>query len=161
MAADNDNGLDPSRMIWIGGIVLLAFGLGIVLLRPPEAPREALPTPGPSPEVGSLQCLDGKVFRSMDEIVGQAREDGGFPTKGRWTITFAGGGYVLDQIGAHEAGRYRCDGATIHASSALGSHRGHRDDAAGRLAWDGQGYELTDAGPPVHTATPATTTTSG
>ena len=103
------------------------------------------------------QCLDGKLFRSIDEIVGQPHEDG-FPTRGYWTLTFASGGYVLDQMGVREAGSYRCDGSVLLASSALGSHRAQLDPVGTRLAWDGLGFELSDAST---VPSPMSTTTSG
>lgn len=145
--------LDPTRLIWLGLMVLASFGLGVVLLGPPEIPEEEMPTPGPSPEIASIQCLDGMIFRSVDELSGQPTADG-FPTRGYWTLTFKDGGYVLDQSGVHEAGRYRCDGATLLASSPLSSHRGQIDAAGARIAWDGQGFERAEY-------PPKTTTTSG
>jgi len=150
----HENPFDPTKMVWFGLIVLAIIGLGIAMLQPPGQTPEAAATPAPSPEIASLQCLDGKTYRSVDEIASQPRE-GEFLPRSRWTIAFANGGYVVDQAGVSEAGRYRCDGATVVAKNALGSHRGFIDAAAGRLAWDGQGFELVDPA-----ATPATTTTS-
>jgi hypothetical protein len=152
--------LDPTRLVWLGLVVLASFGLGVVLLGPPEAPEEEVATPGPSPETASLQCLDGMVFRSIDQLGGQPTADG-FPSRGYWTVTFKDGGYVLDQSGVHEAGRYRCDGATLLASSPLASHRGQIDAAGGRIAWDGQGFERTEGGAPAQPDAPKTVTTSG
>ena len=151
--------LDPTRMVWLGLVLLASFGLAFVMIRPPAIPEQEQPTPGPSPEVASLQCLDGMVFRSIDELSGQPDADG-FPTRGYWTVTFRDGGYVLDQSGVHEAGRYRCDGATVLASGTLASHRGqlHGDDRE-RLAWDGQGFERADTAAPE--SSPLTASTSG
>lgn len=152
---ETESPFDPSKLVWFGLIVVTIFGLGIAVLRPPDfSEHPEMPTPGPSPEVGTLQCLDGKTFRSVDEYAGPPAENG-FPVRGHWTLRFADGGYLLDQFGAHEAGRYRCDGSIVNASNPLGSHRGQNDVAGGRLAWDGQGYEL------VETPAPKTATTSG
>lgn len=154
--------LDPTRLIWLGLILLASFGLGAVLLGPPRAPEQEKATPGPSPAIASLQCLDGWVFRSIDELAGQPDADG-FPTRGYWTVTFEDGGYVLDQSGVHEAGRYRCDGATVLASSSLASHRGQLNGDGERLAWDGQGFVRTERLPEatVPPDAPRTVSTSG
>lgn len=162
---DRENPLEPMRLLWFGLIALTIFGLGVVVLKPPRGPEEEKPTPAPSPEIASLQCLDGKTFRSVDEIAAQQHDDG-VPTKGFWTITFGGGGYVVNHVGVQEAGRYRCNGGTVIASSALGSHHGQYDAPGGRLAWDGQGYELVTPGagtpePTPETPEPGTVSTSG
>lgn len=154
--------LDPTRLIWLGLLVLAGFGIAAVMLKPPEYVEETA-TPGPSPEVASLQCLDGKTFRSIDELSGQPNADG-FPTRGYWTVTFAEGRYVFDVAGVHEAGRYRCDGSTIYASSPLASHKGQLHPDGEQLAWDGQGFVLgspTPGGSAPQTPSPPTTSTSG
>jgi hypothetical protein len=145
--------LDPTKMIWMGLVALAAIGIVAAAISRNEFPEEEAATPGPSPAAATLQCLDGKTYRSVEKLSGQTDADG-FPTRAYWTLTFAEGGYVLDQGGVHEAGRYRCDGFKLSASGSLGSHRGQLEPNGPHLEWDGLGYETDSA------ATPAVTTTT-
>lgn len=153
--------LDTTRLVWFGLIALASVGVIAAAIgrRNDLYTEEEVATPPPTPEAATLQCLDGKVYRSIDKLTGQPDAEG-FPVREHWTLTFKDGNYVLDQGGVHEAGRYRCDGYKLSASGAVASHRGQIEANGPHLEWDGQGFVTQDSASAGTSPAPLTTSTA-
>lgn len=154
--------LDTTRLVWFGLIALASVGvIAAAIGRKNDLYYGEVEetTPAPTPEAATLQCLDGMVYRSIDKLAGQPDAEG-FPVRAHWTPTFKDGGYVLDQGGVHEAGRYRCDGNKLSASGVIASHRGQLEANGPHLEWDGQGFVRQDMANAGTSPAPLVTSTS-